>query len=102
MTPSVVHFTGADFDPKLLSRRLRAPTPADWIRHQFTTDGFVDPEWNISEWLTNNLFGRWTLNFGMTLNGMVIVVGFEQANDAVMFRLMEGETAWREDTDKVL
>ena len=48
----------------------------------------------------NNVFGRWTLRCVMSLDGYTIVIGFEEANDAVMFRLMEGETAWREDTAK--
>lgn len=102
MTPTVIRFTGFDFDPKVLYRRLKAPTPAEWVRYQFCVENYDDPEWSLVEWLTNNLYGRWTLNCKMTMDGYTVVIGFEQDNDAVMFRLMEGETAWREGVSKVL
>lgn len=98
MTPSIVRFTGSDFDPTLLNRRVYFPTPANWVRHQFTVEScYNDPNWALSEWLKNNIFGRWTLNPVITMDGLVVVIGFEQETDAVMFRLSDGETAWREN-----
>ena len=102
MTPTVIRFTGFDFDPQVLYRRRKGPTPAEWVRRQFCVENYDDPEWSLAEWLTNNLHGRWTLNCKMTMDGYTVVIGFEQDNDAVMFRLMEGETAWREGVSKVL
>ena len=100
MTPSVVRFTGSDFDPTLLNRRVYSPTPANWARHQFIVEScYNDPDWALSEWIRNNIFGRWTLNPIITMDGLVVVIGFEQDTDAVMFRLLEGETAWRENID---
>lgn len=103
MIPETVRYSGAEFDArKLLERRHMGPIPLDWTRHQFKVDGrYSDPTWTLSNWISENLHGRFTLNATIIQDGYLVVIGFEQVNDAVMFRLMDGETAWCE-TDIIL
>jgi hypothetical protein len=96
VTPHIVKFTDFDFDTNILYRRVHQPIPATWARHQFQLESYDDPERALAEWLTNNLYGRWVLNCKMTVNGYTVVIGFEEDKDAVMFRLMEGDTAWQQ------
>ena len=97
MTPLIVSYTGQKFDPQLLNRRFRGPTPVNWTRHQFIVNEFFYEDRSLVEWLTERMSGRWTLNYSSnyTTVGSRIVIGFESESDAVMFRLMDGETAWR-------
>jgi hypothetical protein len=97
MTPDSVQYHEFNLDPRSMRRRMLAPTPPDWTRHQFEIEGYCEFERPLNTWLTNNLHGRWTLNSSTTLNGILVVIGFEMVNDAVMFRLMDGHTAWREN-----
>lgn len=100
MTPHNVAYYEYNFDPKSIRRRYRGPTPATWTRHQFFVEAlYSDVEWPLNEWLHNNIHGRWTFNRITGLDGTLIVIGFEHLNDAIMFRLMDGETAWREERD---
>jgi hypothetical protein len=78
------------------------PLPANWLRHQFNTGLFDDPDRKIEDWITNNLYGRWMMYYATSPQGLTIVIGFEEANDAVMFRLLDGDTAWLENTANVL
>lgn len=100
MMPSKVRYSGGvEIEPwMLINRRLDGPTPAHWARHQFLVESlFSDPSYQINDWLANNIHGRWTLNTCFISDGMIIVLGFEDDTDAVMFRLMDGDTAWRQD-----
>ena len=100
MFPAVVKFSGLSFDPKaLLCRRVQKPTPAHWSRHQFTVEGWYhETNWQLIAWINSNLVGRYTLNLFTSTGGTLVVIGFEDDVDAVMFRLKEGETAWQDDT----
>ena len=53
----------------------------------------------INKWLHANIEGRYasylvSIRFGQR----IIIIAFENDNDAVMFRLKGGETAWQTDT----
>ncbi len=99
MIPPVVRFTGLDIRPEELNRRVKGPIPLHWTRHQFLLeDDYVDPEWSMTSWINRNLTGRWTISSFHGLKGTIVVLGFENGNDAVMFRFLEGETAWRDNT----
>ena len=99
MIPSVVRFTGLDIQPEELNRKVKGPIPLDWTRHQFMLeDDYVDPEWAMTSWINRTLNGRWTMQVFHVQDGTIVVLGFENGNDAVMFRFLEGETAWRETT----
>lgn len=97
MIPSKVRFTGLEIEADQLNRRVKGPIPLHWTRHQFSMEGYDDPEWGLASWINRNLNGRWTIASAAGLDGTVVVLGFESGNDAVMFRLLEGETAWKED-----
>jgi hypothetical protein len=104
MTPPVVKFTGLDFDPALLRKEFMGAAPAKWLRHQFKIEGIYTDNANaydLKEWMHNNMAGRWSLQAASILSGTLILLAFEKDTDAVMFRLMDGETAWREDTDEL-
>lgn len=97
MIPKIVKFTGLEILPQDLNRRVNGPIPNDWTRHQFLLDenhnGFT--EWALSSWINKTLHGRWAIKTFFGANGITVVLGFEDGNDAVMFRLLEGETAWQ-------
>ena len=105
MMPSLVRFSGGiEIEPRLvINRRYDGPTPSHWMRHQFFVESlFSDPEWQLNEWLANNIVGRWTITSEIMADGSIVVLGVEDATDAVMFRLLDGDTAWRVDTVKIL
>jgi len=98
LIPTVVRYAKGEFevDPRsLLERRHMGPIPLDWTRHQFVTDGNYS-DMVLTTWLTDNMHGRFSVSSTSITKGFLVVVGFEQVNDAVMFRLMDGETAWQE------
>ena len=101
MIPSVVRFTGLEIQPEELNRKVKGPIPLHWTRHQFMLDEFVEPEWDMTTWINNNLTGRWAIGVFHTPEGTIVVLGFENGNDAVMFRFLEGETAWREKSSTI-
>ena len=96
MIPATVTFAGGPINPMVFYRRLRAPIPVSWTRHQFVMEANMNPERVTAEWLNENCHGRYTLNSTEIRAGYVVVIGFEQDNDAVMFRLMDGEIAVKE------
>lgn len=98
MIPPVVRFTGLEIQPEELNRRVKGPVPLDWTRHQFLLeDDYVEPEWGMTSWINRHLNGRWAMASFHSVKGTIVVLGFENGNDAVMFRFLDGETAWREN-----
>jgi hypothetical protein len=58
----------------------------------------------LDRWLTENIHGRYAVTvFEVVREGTlcpIVVIAFESVQDAVMFRLKEGETAWHpKDSD---
>jgi hypothetical protein len=104
MTPEIVRFDGLEIYPKkLLERRYIGPTPVDWVRYQyFLEDCFTDPEYHLTEWLKNNIGGRFTINTDVNIGGSFIVLGFESQTDAVMFKMRGGEKAWLKNQKEFL
>lgn len=95
MTPENVAFTGLDLDPRTLlhPRRSNEPfVPPHWVRLQFAVPADPGMTQRIDRWLERRLVGRWASKLharGLTYH---VVLHFEEPNDAVMFRLMDGET----------
>jgi len=91
MIPISVKYHGdLEFDPKVVFRcRKDIPIPASWVRLSFVAKNTSD--WQMQKWLDENLTGNYIINSLYTINGVKISIGFEDVNDAVMFRLMDGE-----------
>ncbi len=103
MTPKIVKFTDfEEIDPRVFWKQQIRPIPLDWIRYQYEIKNYAgdDPQWSISEWLSDNIEGCWILNYYTEYNisddisnvKLIVVLGFEKNMDAVMFRMLDGET----------
>lgn len=97
MIPSSVKYQGdLEFDPKVIFKcRKGIPIPSSWIRLSFVVkDTIYDVDWKLQKWIDENLSGDYILNSLYTTSGTRVSIGFEDTNDAVMFRLMDGENVW--------
>jgi hypothetical protein len=94
--PASVKFTGLTVDPlDIIDRRREGPIPMEWTRHQFMVEGYNDPTYALTGFINANLGGRWSINVANTTEGTIVVLGFERGNDAIMFRMLDGETEWK-------
>lgn len=98
MIPDKVKFTGLEIDPReILSPRkvLDGTYPSDWTRYQFELphETFQGVR-NLDRWLETAIHGRWGSYMVFASDALRFVVVFESVSDAVMFKLMDGETAW--------
>jgi hypothetical protein len=100
--PDQVVFTGLTVvNTRLLmsGRKLsNGVIPSNWTRVTFDT-GERYPMMGVDQWIGRNLVNRWscgcfTQRKGDASTVTTVMLAFEDEQDAVMFRLMEGETAW--------
>lgn len=91
MFPEEVSYTGVDIDPRQIFRQRKGFIPAHWTRHQFTVEQSYVEINAIGKWIEERLNGRWAAHSFVTTEGAVVIIGFEEANDAIMFRLLDGE-----------
>ncbi len=98
MIPRSVTFAGGvSFDPEefLFPRRLPSSriVPSSWHRIRFETENQSIHE--LDRWIAQNMQGRWS-SYSLRQGGKThFYVAFENLQDAVMFRLQGGETAFR-------
>ena len=104
MIPEKVCFTEFEIDSASLlfehgPRYIKNPAPAHYARIEFTVLEYVaNILYGVNTWIKNNLSGKWS---GYMLeNTQDVVLFFEEASDAIMFKLMEGEKAWIEMASK--
>jgi hypothetical protein len=84
--------TVGDFEPP--TRRHPGPWPATWTRHQFNRSPMLRTSLrDLNAWIEANLHGRYGSYSMPSPSGTIVVVLFEQANDAVAFRMWDGETS---------
>jgi hypothetical protein len=100
MLPSSIAFTGSEHQPLsiLESKRVTKGWPSSWTRHQTTTKSFIDDRSSVFDrWMDENMTNRWgSYSVFMGESGEIITVfAFESVSDAVMFRMLDGENAWR-------
>lgn len=98
MIPIFVKYSGdLEFDPKVVFRcRKGIPIPTSWVRLSFVVKNFmINSDWQLQKWMDENLSGNYIINSLYTTTGIKVSVGFEDVNDAVMFRLMDGENFWQ-------
>lgn len=104
MIPTTVRFTGLTLNPLDLlygygGRKANFTPPAHWVRVEFASDhsverGLVRGLERVDSWIASNTAGKWVSH--ESRYGSTIVVLFEDDNDALLFKLMGGETAWKE------
>jgi hypothetical protein len=97
MIPDQIKFTGLTVPALDLlygygGRKANYIPPAHWVRVEFPvvaqTGRVLD---QVDSWLAKNINGKWVSK--EFRHGSAIVVFFEDDNDALIFKLMEGETA---------
>lgn len=100
MIPETVRFTGITIPTADLlfgygGRKVYFTPQAHWQRVEITHDQRIGRELDrIDAWLGKTIAGRWASHY--IRHGTAVVVLFEDENDALLFKLMGGETAWRE------
>jgi hypothetical protein len=98
MRPETIEFTGLSLTPEQAIRprkRLVGLYPAEWIRHQWMVEYGADADLNrLDRYIERTLDGQWGSYSIQTVDGLKLVVLFEQVTDAVMFRLKGGEKAF--------
>jgi hypothetical protein len=95
MLPETVRFTDLSLAPRdILTPRKKfdGAYPLDWVRHQFSReyDGRANLK-TLDAWLEKNITGRWGSYSQYTGGSIQFVILFEQINDGLMFKLMDGE-----------
>lgn len=103
MIPEKVRFTGLTIPATSLlfgyeGRKFHGVPPAKWQRVEIQHDSADGRELDrIDSWLSKNIEGRWA-SFALQ-HGAPVVVFIEDDNDALVFKLKGGETAWRDELD---
>lgn len=94
MIPETITYTGLQLTPSdlVMYRVHPGPIPVHWTTVIFRHEGF--DERKIIEWVMENIDGR----FGVILNYPQAIVFFENDIDAVMFRLKDGDNAFKDNT----
>jgi hypothetical protein len=104
MIPSKVCFTGAEIDASILlyehtDRYVKSPYPCSYTRLEFTSSQYsIGNLNNVDAWIRQNIFGKW--GSYIAENQQTIVVFFEDASDAILFKLLEGEKQCLEEAIK--
>jgi hypothetical protein len=98
MIPDNIRFTGLTVPSSALlfeggSRRVQAPYPANLIRYQIPNKHFDSKMLEkVNKWLEDTISGRW--GSYMSRDQLNMVIMFEDADDAILFKLLDGDTAW--------
>ena len=98
MIPDTIRFTGLTLQSSALlfeggARRIQAPYPANLIRHQISNKHFDSKMFEkVNNWLEDTISGRW--GSYMSRDQLNMVIMFEDADDAILFKLLDGDTAW--------
>lgn len=83
---------------RLFRRSQQGPMNLTWTRTQFTIPDSYEAPKKVEEWLSENTPGRWATysyqNPKSKNSDYVMVVRFEDKNDALMFKLRGGHQAW--------
>ena len=108
MMPLKVRFTGLEIDPMdvLSPRRMKnEPIPVSWIRFQFDIergdDTTVIEKW-INSWIVLNSDAQWAMYSYREPRAKkdTVVIAFADSSDAMMFKLKDGEIAWKDYVEK--
>lgn len=98
--PTTLSFTDFEIPTDRLFQFLSSgPVDLKWVRVQFKiSDNYEAPK-QIEEWLKLNCPGRWSSYSYSDPKSKtyenIMVVRFEDRNDAIMFKLRGGHQAWQ-------
>ncbi len=104
MIPQSVRFTGVTIPTADLlfgygGRKIYFVPPGNWTRVEINHDHSIGREMDkVDTWLSRSISGRWASH--LIRHGSTVVVLFEDDNDALLFKLLGGETAWKEELDQ--
>lgn len=104
MIPSQVCFTGVNIDPCSLlyehtDRLVPCPYPSHYTRLEFSSPMYtIKSLYAINNWIRENVFGRWGSYVAENLQ--TVVLFFEDASDAILFKLLDGPTICIEEAIK--
>lgn len=98
--PTVLSFT--DFEiptDRLVQSQFSGPINPKWTRVQFKISDAYEACQRVEEWLKNNCPGRWSAYAYSDPKSRnyesIMVVRFEDKNDAIMFKLRDGHQSWQ-------
>ena len=104
MKRSKVEFTGLTIENiqnLIEQRQIITAIPPDWIRIRFEVPYNEYKEIKINDWIRRNIEKKWALySISFKFDIKTVVVAFEDSNDAVMFKMKNGETVWKTDTEE--
>ncbi len=97
MIPSKVCFTGAEIETSILlyehtDRRINCPYPCHYTRLEFASPQYTISNLSaVDNWIRHNVFGKW--GSYISENMQTVVLFFEDASDAILFKLLDGDKA---------
>lgn len=104
MIPLSVNFTGLTVPTLDLlygtnARKISAPFPSHCARIQVESNEF-HPKMleKVDKWVAKNIPGKW--GSYSVAEARQVVLFFDDDNDAILFKLLGGETAWKEQEEQ--
>lgn len=100
--PISIKFDDIEIPTSSITRTLsnKAPCPASWLRVQFPIPDPWDAPTKVEEWLNENCPNGWrSYHYQNPKNQSsehIMVVRFEDKNDAIFFKLRGGHQAWEQ------
>ena len=97
--PVSLSFTDLDLPIEHLFKHVPSgPMSPTWTRVQFTLPDPYDSVKIVEDWLKQNCPGSWTFytysNPGNKKHDFIMVIRFEDKNDAILFKLRGGHQSW--------
>lgn len=101
--PAAVKFTGiqlSQYDQDQISNAgVKKVTTPEWTRLHFEIPTSREAVAGVYDWLKNNCKGQYTIykfNNVKTYNEYKVVIRFEHAQDAIIFKLSDGHRNWEQ------
>lgn len=100
MKPNQVKFSGLTIPSNELvkSRKIDKPIPSSWKRIHFVIENNDVAYTKILEWLDENCVDKYQAYAYLNpadRTSYVVVVRFKSRNDAIMFKLKDGQNCWK-------
>lgn len=97
--PTHISFTDLDIPLATLFRgSQQGPMNLSWVRTQFAIPNTHEASRKVELWLLENCPGRWASCLYQNPKSRdeehIMIVRFQDKNDALMFKLRDGHKAW--------